>query len=220
MRRRTLALILGLAAAVVLAIKPAITDTTEYPSESELARDAGSNEAKKFPVTLRYPAPSPGVATGIVDIHGRSITVACEVCHSLRTEPPTAEALGLASLEDFHRGLVFEHGSLTCLSCHDPEDAQSFRLADGSPVEKWNVIDLCSQCHGPQRKDFDHGAHGGMTGYWDLTRGPRTRNACTSCHSAHAPKPGQVQPTFKPIDRFLVGSDPNMPTAGEDSEHD
>ncbi|MCA9756812.1 MAG: hypothetical protein KDA27_13495 [Candidatus Eisenbacteria bacterium] len=218
--RRSVTIILGILSGVVLAIWPTITDSTKSPTDAEPDLSVVREPRATFPITVRYPTPSPGVATGIVDVNGRAITVACEVCHSMIAEPPSPEALGLANLKDFHRGLVFEHGNLTCQSCHDPGDARSFRLANGTPVEPWDVIDLCSQCHGPQRKDFDHGAHGGMSGYWDLSRGPRTRNACTACHSPHAPKPGEVRPTFKPIDRFLTGSDPDHPTPRKDADHE
>ena len=220
MRRRTLIVFLALAAAGVLVIQVATTESTSPPSDHGHAPEVAASEKRTYPVTIRYPARSPGIATGLVDDQGRPVTVSCQTCHSQLSNPSSAEVLGLDTLEDFHLGLEFNHGSLTCRSCHDPEDARSFRLADGSPVERWDVMALCSQCHGPQRKDFDHGAHGGMTGYWDLTRGPRIRNACTSCHFPHSPKPGQVRPTFKPIDRFLVGSDPNMRVEREDSNHD
>jgi hypothetical protein len=67
---------------------------------------------------------------------------------------------------------------------------------------------LCAQCHGTQKRDYDHGAHGGMRGYWDLKRGPRERNHCVSCHDPHAPKFGTFMPVHPPKDRFLQrGSD-------------
>jgi hypothetical protein len=64
------------------------------------------------------------------------------------------------------------------------------------------VMDLCGQCHGPQARDYAHGAHGGMTGYWDLSRGPRERNNCIDCHDPHAPAFPKVRPVFAPKDRF------------------
>ncbi|MCA9726283.1 MAG: hypothetical protein KC729_01270 [Candidatus Eisenbacteria bacterium] len=163
--------------------------------------------APRYSVTIRTPAPSPGVTTGLIDGQGRLVTVPCATCHSMVEPPPPASALGLQSLKNFHKGLVLEHGKLTCASCHNPEDSRTYRLADGTVVEGWDVMELCSQCHGPQRTDYDHGAHGGMTGYWDLAAGPRTRNSCTSCHSPHEPAFGPMRPTFKPIDRFLLDRD-------------
>jgi nitrate reductase cytochrome c-type subunit len=62
---------------------------------------------------------------------------------------------------------------------------------------------LCAQCHGPQARDFQHGAHGGMTGYWDLSKGPRRRNSCIDCHDPHAPKYPAVMPVFPPAESGL-----------------
>jgi hypothetical protein len=66
------------------------------------------------------------------------------------------------------------------------------------------VTQLCGQCHGPQKRDYDHGAHGGMTGYWDRSLGPRKRNPCTACHSPHSPAYPQVWPAPGPRDRNPV----------------
>ena len=94
------------------------------------------------------------------------------------------------------------HG-YSCLSCHNSEDYDALKLADGSRVEFTEVMTLCAQCHGPETRDYEHGAHGGMNGFWDLTRGPRTKNNCVDCHNPHSPAFLPMQPTFKPRDRFL-----------------
>jgi hypothetical protein len=64
---------------------------------------------------------------------------------------------------------------------------------------------LCAQCHGPQFRDYQHGAHGGMSGFWDLSKGGRTRNNCIDCHDPHAPKYPTVTPARGPNDRFQTG---------------
>ncbi|MFG0316567.1 MAG: hypothetical protein ACF8XB_04785, partial [Planctomycetota bacterium JB042] len=126
----------------------------------------------------------------------------CSTCHA--TRPPDRTNARTEDLDEFHQGLVVRHGDGTCLACHDPTDYDRLRRADGRPVAFEDVMDLCGQCHGPQLRDWRHGAHGGMTGYWDLTRGPRTRNHCVDCHDPHAPAFPRMRPTFKPIDRFLT----------------
>ena len=83
------------------------------------------------------------------------------------------------------------------------DDYDSLKLADGTRVEFTEVMTLCAQCHGQQMKDYEHGAHGGMNGYWDRSRGPQTKNNCVDCHNPHAPQFPKMQPTFKPRDRFL-----------------
>jgi hypothetical protein len=64
---------------------------------------------------------------------------------------------------------------------------------------------LCAQCHGPQYRDYQNGAHGGMTGNWDLSKGGRVRNNCIDCHDPHAPRYPTVTPSRGPNDRFLTG---------------
>ena len=59
---------------------------------------------------------------------------------------------------------------------------------------------LCAQCHGPQTRDYVHGSHGGMSGYWDKTKGERVRRACVDCHDPHAPAYPAWTPVFPPRD--------------------
>ncbi|MGE0710423.1 MAG: hypothetical protein AB7N76_10095 [Planctomycetota bacterium] len=127
---------------------------------------------------------------------GQVAEVACSVCHSART--PRPETAAASELDEFHQGLTFAHGRLACLACHDARDYDRLHLADGRPLAFADSLELCGQCHGPKRRDYDHGAHGGMRGYWDLTRGGRTRNHCTSCHDPHAPAYPRLQPVFAP----------------------
>ena len=198
---------------------PDVAGTPDAPFASE---PAGSPpRGSLYPVRIRVPDHLPGVDTGLIDPKGRVVTVGCTVCHSIIDEerrasqpspgtssglPDTLTAqtiLELRGLKGFHKEMPFAHGSLTCFACHDPDDYESFRLADGRSISPGQVIDLCSQCHGPQRASYNRGAHGGMVGHWDLTRGPRDRNTCTDCHRAHQPKPGSVLPVPRSVDRFV-----------------
>jgi hypothetical protein len=109
-------------------------------------------------------------------------------------------------LAGIHGGLNGVHGKLACVSCHNPAKGyDSLRLADGKSLPFTEVMALCAQCHGPQFRDYEHGAHGGMTGHWDLSRGGRERNNCIHCHDPHAPKYPTVAPARGPNDRFLTG---------------
>ena len=82
-------------------------------------------------------------------------------------------------------------------------------LADGQAVPYTEVMTLCGQCHGPQTRDYAHGAHGGMNGYWDLRKGGRTRNTCINCHDPHAPAFPLVMPVLPPRDRISVPAKQN-----------
>lgn len=141
------------------------------------------------------------IDAGQKDMFGNAVMVNCSTCHSIRA--PNLQTRAADALDEFHQGLIYNHGSLTCLSCHNPENYDTLRLADQSEIPYTDVMSLCAQCHGPQFRDYQHGAHGGMEGYWDLTKGGRTRNNCIDCHDPHAPRFPMMQPTFKPKDRFL-----------------
>ena len=173
---------------------------SSYSSQT-VSEGSGSPPKKKYEVTIRRPSGTLRLDLGIVDSSGRPVTAACSTCHSNR--PTNFENRTPADLDEFHQNLGFAHGTVTCLSCHNPDDYDTLRLADGQTVEYPDVMTLCAQCHGPQTRDYHHGAHGGMNGHWDLSRGPQVRNNCIDCHDPHSPRFPSMHPTFKPRDRFL-----------------
>jgi formate-dependent nitrite reductase cytochrome c552 subunit len=127
------------------------------------------------------------------------VMVACSTCHSLRQAalPEHVEALG-----PVHRGMKVSHGGLRCAACHNPARGDRLRLADGRQLPLAEAFQLCSQCHGPQARDWTNGSHGGMRGHWDR-RGPAQRNHCIDCHDAHSPQFPSFRPAPPPRDRFL-----------------
>lgn len=191
---------LGLGLGLLLARpdRPAPATGTPAPLTVEVAVPAAS----PFPTTIRAVPPTPRVATGGTDAQGRAVTVACSTCH--QTTAPNPRLRSGAELTQFHQGLDYRHGSLTCLSCHDARNYDRLRLADGTELAFAETMALCAQCHGQKRRDYEHGAHGGMQGFWDLARGPRTRNSCVHCHDPHAPAQPQVRPVLPPRDRLSV----------------
>ncbi len=169
--------------------------------EDPLPSQLRSESAKLHPVVIRKPTGPPRVLTGQTDAHGNPITVSCSTCHS--TRKPNSKTKSTKDLNEFHGSMVFAHGNLSCLSCHNPDDYDTLKLADNTRIEYRDVMTLCAQCHGQQKREFDHGAHGGMTGFWDRSRGPKFKNNCIDCHNPHTPKFPKMQPDFKPKDRFL-----------------
>ena len=135
----------------------------------------------------------------------RASGIACETCHEAGLSTSFASVSGGQDAERLHRGVGRDHGSLGCASCHATTNPTHLRLASGELLPMEDALTLCSQCHGHQRRDYDRGAHGGMTGYWDLRRGPRLRNHCLDCHGAHEPAYPSARPVFPPKDRYLRG---------------
>jgi hypothetical protein len=154
---------------------------------------------------------TPSVDLAIPAVAGR---VNCDTCHSLRSASSLPKSM--QELDEFHQGLVLQHGDLSCASCHALGPSPKLHLADARVLERPDALELCRQCHGPQYRDYEHGAHGGMAGYWDLRRGPRTRNHCVDCHDPHWPAIRQVIPAPPPRDRFI--GDPAHSTSDSESD--
>lgn len=201
--------ILVLTVTVGLAVGYLLTASSKNPSTSEISEGLVEGEGlerdgstqKYFPVIVNRPSGPPRIPTGLHDSMGKPITVDCATCHANRHANHQNRTSG--DLKEFHTNIDVVHGNISCLSCHHPDDYQSLRLADGSRIDFEDVMQLCAQCHGPQMREFERGVHGGMNGYWDLSRGPQTKNNCTDCHLPHTPKFPKMRIEFKPQDRFL-----------------
>jgi hypothetical protein len=168
---------------------------------SEEAEPVMQRSGPISPVQVRQPDAMPQVPIGLNSHTGQAVTIACATCHATTTPNP-----GIRHGDDlvtFHQGLHYQHGAMTCLSCHNADNYDTLRLADGNALAFNESKQLCSQCHGTQARDFEHGAHGGMSGFWDQSRGPRQRNTCTDCHDPHAPKFQPMTPVFAPVNPLL-----------------
>ncbi len=148
------------------------------------------------PVSIRTPEAKPWIDSGKKDAQGKPIMVSCATCHD--TRDPNFTHNDAAMLDEFHQGMKYAHGGQTCVSCHNANDYNTLKLADGRALEFSQSMQLCAQCHGPQFRDYQNGSHGGMTGHWDLKQGPRERNHCTDCHDPHHPAYPIVMPVFPP----------------------
>lgn len=157
-----------------------------------------------YDVVIQSPPGLGTLRTGMVDGNQNPVGVACSTCHAERHElvdKPMVERV--EDLTEFHRELEFAHGSLSCSSCHNPEDRDLLRLSDGQTLAFADVMQLCAQCHSTQYKSYEHGAHGGMSGYWDRSQGEQVRNNCVTCHNPHAPAFPVMMPAAPPRDRFF-----------------
>jgi hypothetical protein len=172
--------------------------STGKPHEGEAAPSREVSESL-HEVSIRRPAGPPRMS--LKTAAGETVTVACTNCHANR--PADVLNTKPEHLDEFHQNLKVSHGKIACLSCHNSDNYDALKLANGESVDFENVMQLCVQCHGNKGKDFENGAHGGMTGHWDLSRGPRQRNNCVDCHDPHSPAFPAMKPTFKPRDRFL-----------------
>ncbi|MCA9584791.1 MAG: hypothetical protein KC657_05485 [Myxococcales bacterium] len=157
------------------------------------------------PVTVHQPPSLTSVETKEIDGLGRPVRVACVTCHSTR-DAGGALPTSANELREFHVGLTVRHGTLACASCHAARAGGEpmLHLATGEELRTSETMRLCAQCHGPKLREYEAGRHGGMTGHWDLSQGPRTRNHCVDCHDPHVPAFQPSVPVLRPRDRFLA----------------
>lgn len=141
-----------------------------------------------------------GLRTGGLDASGQPERIPCSTCHGGSGDRPalTSPSAGSGTV---HAHLRLEHGELDCFACHDASERDALHFADGRRLPTSRSIELCGQCHGPQKRDYDHHSHGGLEGYWDPTLGPQVRNHCIVCHDPHAPAYLPVMPAPGPRDR-------------------
>lgn len=196
---RGVRLLLVIVLSVAMVTSCADQPTTEFIPLADLAPVPMISDVP--PATIHDPPELVSLATGAVDASGRPIRASCPTCHGI---PGLAADFreSAAELGAPHSGIVFAHGENRCSSCHDPADRLALRTADGRSLPMTAAAELCRQCHGPQSRDYDHGSHGGMSGYWDTTRGARTRAHCIDCHDPHRPAWDPVVPAPPPRDPF------------------
>jgi hypothetical protein len=118
----------------------------------------------------------------------------CSGCHDATLPPnPKRRTLSMA-----HEDIVLHHDEehRWCLDCHDAENRDRLRLANGTLVKFEESYRLCGQCHGDKYRDWRAGVHGRRTGQWD---GKKQYLLCVHCHYSHAPRFAPLAPKPAPV---------------------
>ena len=74
-----------------------------------------------------------------------------------------------------------------CYNCHNEQNLLTLQVRDGREIKFDNIPQLCGSCHGPTLRDWDAGAHGRTSGYWNRSMGDIQRLSCANCHNPHSP---------------------------------
>jgi hypothetical protein len=121
----------------------------------------------------------------------------CYACHE-KAKPPVLrfDTNQNLILPPAHSDIVMGHGSHgrnnNCFNCHNETNLVLLQTRDGRPLSFSESPQLCGSCHGPTYRDWEAGAHGRTSGYWERSEGPIQRKDCVNCHNPHAPKfPGR-----------------------------
>jgi len=101
-------------------------------------------------------------------------------------------------LTEMHDDIVLDHGPKErwCFDCHNPDDRDRLRLANGTLIDFDESYRLCGQCHGTIYRDWREGIHGRREGYWN---GAKSYLLCAHCHNPHAPKFQPIKPLPPPV---------------------
>jgi len=143
----------------------------------------------------------------------------CYTCHE-KGKPPTLRFDDKQNLiiPSEHSDIVMKHGSHNrnnlCFNCHNENNLELLQPRDGRELKFADSTKLCGSCHGPNYRDWEAGAHGRTSGYWDRSKGEITRKDCVSCHNPHSPKfpgrkPAPPPHPLRPLDK------PKLATEGE-----
>jgi hypothetical protein len=150
--------------------------SSDHPT---LPEDNPASETPTHYETPKYFVPPPPFSEDIFP---------CSECHSDMEVNPERRML-----EDEHVEIskMFNHAieQRWCLDCHNPDNRDVLRLANGDLVSFEESYYLCGQCHGTIFRDWKAGTHGKRTGEWN---GKKQYRLCVQCHNPHSPK-------FKPI---------------------
>ena len=111
----------------------------------------------------------------------------CVACHKEREAPVECATCHREIRDRQHKAIVLHHAEKQrgCLDCHNPDDRDTVRLANGTKLPFEESYLLCGQCHGPKLRDWRLGLHGKRTGFWN---GAKRYLLCVHCHNPHSPR--------------------------------
>ncbi len=116
----------------------------------------------------------------------------CYGCHDKKKPPQLRfDTNHNLVIPEEHKDVVMGHGrhnrNNLCFNCHDEANLELVQTRDGRELKLSESTGLCGSCHGPTYRDWDAGAHGRTSGYWNRELGPIDRKPCVSCHNPHSP---------------------------------
>lgn len=116
----------------------------------------------------------------------------CYTCHERGVKPVLKfDEQHRVVVPEEHENIKMGHGSHNrnnhCFNCHNEDNRETFHIRDGRDLAMAESSTLCGSCHGPTMRDWEAGAHGRISGYWDRRKGPAHRLECVNCHDPHSP---------------------------------
>ena len=139
--------------------------------------------AQELGIPKKYFVPPPPFTPGIFP---------CSQCHEgmpVNRRP--------RKLEQMHQDIALKHmPGGWCFDCHNPDNRDTLRLANGKRVSFEESYNLCGQCHGTTLREWKAGLHGKRTGMWN---GEKQYRLCVHCHWPHEPRFKPIKPLPPPV---------------------
>jgi len=135
----------------------------------------------------------------------------CSQCHADMEPDRTRRDLG------FHEEIQLNHGppDRWCFDCHNADDRDHLRLANGTLVGFDESYKLCGQCHGTIYRDWREGIHGRRRGYWN---GAKSYLLCAHCHNPHSPHFKPIRPLPPPVRPQFLSAQAHAASAPVETE--
>jgi hypothetical protein len=161
------------------------------PVPAAPASDRSGPGGEPFEVTLRTPQTASGHARRIgtesfpIALRIRTPELGqypCTSCHV-----PGDPVVSADRIQDAHRNIEAVHPAetgATCGTCHAADDVEALLLLSGERVTLDQAYRMCAQCHAPQVREWEGGAHGKRLDGW---QGRRVVMNCADCHDPHRP---------------------------------
>ena len=145
---------------------------------------------RRGPTQWRSTSPKlTSIESSMVDGLGRPVRVACVTCHGVRDAGPGSRRRELAPGISCGAHCPARSPCVRCLprgTCRRDADAAPGRRDGGGDHRRDAPLRAMPW---PRYQDYLHGSHGGMNGYWDLSR---VRASCNHCvilpRSTHRPE--------------------------------
>jgi hypothetical protein len=143
--------------------------------------NSGPLRAEELTIQKKYFVPPPPFTPGIFP---------CSQCH--QGMPANRHPRKL----EMHQEIVLKHmPDGWCFDCHNPDNRDKLRLANGKLISFEESYNLCGQCHGTILREWKAGLHGKRTGMWN---GEKQYRLCVHCHWPHEPRFKQLKPLPPP----------------------
>ncbi|MEK6672579.1 MAG: hypothetical protein AABY42_03780 [Nitrospirota bacterium] len=134
------------------------------------------SDSAEYVIPKKFTTPPPPFTPGIFP---------CSQCHQGMPADKKPR-----KLEQMHQEITLRHmPDGWCFDCHNADNRDKLRLANGKLISFGESYYLCGQCHGTVLRDWKAGLHGKRTGQWN---GEKEYRLCVHCHWPH-------EPAFKPL---------------------